>query len=145
MRKRISASKQREYQRRHELAPSEQLKWDRKQAAKKTADAYRKRREQLRKRHERDHALMAAVHTIEDKYGSIQQAPAGSPEVTAVRLIVDAQPAPAKPVVTREMAMYYRTYKAIGDQKRATKALGIGIQTLRNAIVAVEENGGLGK
>jgi hypothetical protein len=88
---------------------------------------------------------MAAVHTIEHTYGSIAAAPAGSPEVTAVRLIVDAQPAPAKPVVTREMAMYYRTYKAIGDQKRATKALGIGIQTLRNAIVAVEENGGLGK
>ena len=144
MRKRISASKQREYQRRHELAPSEQLKWERKQAA-DVAERARKRAIELRKRHQRDIALMDAIHTIERVYGSIQQAPAGSPEVTAVRLIVDAQPAPAKPVVTREMAMYYRTYKAIGDQKRATKALGIGIQTLRNAIVAVEENGGLGK
>ncbi len=144
MRKRITSSKRREYELRHELAPSEQLKWDRKQA-KKTADAYRKRAEQLRKRHERSAALMAAVQKIERTYGSIQQAPAGSPEVTAARKIVDAQPAPEQPVVTREMAMYYRTYKAIGDQKRATKALGIGIQTLRNAIIAVEENGGLGK
>lgn len=120
------------------------MKWDRKQAA-QVAQRARKRAVELRERHQRDIALMDAVHAIEHVYGSIQQAPAGSPEVTAARLIVDAQPAPVKPVVTREMAMYYRTYKAIGDQKRATKALGIGIQTLRNAIIAVEENGGLGK
>ena len=140
----LTKSKQQEYDIRHQLSPAEKLKWDRKQAA-DVAERARKRATELRKRHQRDIALMDAIHTIERVYGSIQQAPAGSPEVTAVRLIVDAQPAPEKPVVTKEMAMYYRTYKAIGDQKRATKALGIGIQTLRNAIVAVEENGGLGK
>lgn len=137
-------SKQQEYDIRHQLSPAEKLKWDRKQAA-QVAQRARKRAVELRERHQRDIALMDAIHTIERVYGSIQQAPAGSPEVTAARLIVDAQPEPEKPVVTKEMAMYYRTYKAIGNQKIAAKALGIGIQTLRNAIVAVESNGGLGK
>jgi hypothetical protein len=89
--RKLTKAKQQEYDIRHQLSPAEQLKWDRKQAAKKTADAYRKRREQLRKRHERDRKLMDAIHTIERVYGSITAAPAGSPEVTAVRLIVDAQ------------------------------------------------------
>lgn len=143
MRKRISASKQQEYDIRHQLSPAEQLKWDRKQAAKKSADAYRRRREQLLERHIRGHKLLDAVHAMEDKYGSITATPMDSAELEAARAIVDAEVAPVMPAISHEQAMYYRVYKAIGSQVKAAKSLGISRQRMQRTIIAVESNGGL--